>query len=159
LPAGYEFHHLGYATASIEKERELFTLLGYRQEGKTFADPIQGVAGCFLTSRGPRIEILENLAGSSTLTSWLNAGIRLYHFAYLVANLEDAIAWARGLRAKVAVEPVPSVAFDGRRISFVMLRNGLMLEFIESGGEGNLKSHCSRQPGSIQGVTGAGCES
>ena len=136
LPEGYEFHHLGYAAASIEKERDLFALLGYRQEGKTFADPIQGVAGCFLTSSGPRIEILENLSGSSTLTCWLDAGIRLYHFAYLVTNLEGALSWARSLRAKLAVPPVPAVAFAGRRISFVMLRNGLMLEFIEKGGEG-----------------------
>jgi methylmalonyl-CoA/ethylmalonyl-CoA epimerase len=131
LPAGYEFHHLGYAAASIEKERDLFALLGYQQEGNIFADPMQGVAGCFLTSPGPRIELLENLPGFTTSTPWLDAGVKLYHFAYLVTDLEVAMSWARTLRAKIAVAPVPSVAFHGRRISFVMLRNGLMLEFIE----------------------------
>jgi len=131
LPAGYEFHHIGYATASIEKERELFALLGYRQEGEAFSDPIQGVAGCFLVSLGPRIELLENLPGSSALTSWLDVGIKLYHFGYLVVDLAAAVAWARSIRAKITVAPVPSVAFNGRRISFAMLRNGLLLEFIE----------------------------
>jgi methylmalonyl-CoA/ethylmalonyl-CoA epimerase len=131
LPAGYDFHHLGYATVSIEKERNSFAVLGYRQEGDEFVDPIQGVAGCFLSGPGPRIELLENLPGATTLTSWLNAGVKIYHFAYMVANLTDAINWARSLRAKVTLSPVPSVAFGQRYISFVMFRNRIMLEFIE----------------------------
>ena len=131
LPAGYEFHHLGYACASIKKERDFFCFLGYRQEGEVFADPIQGVSGCFLNGPGPRIELLENLPGATTLTPWLSAGIRIYHFAYRVADLEGAIDWARSLRAKVIAEPVPAVAFAGRRVSFIMFRNRLMLELIE----------------------------
>jgi methylmalonyl-CoA/ethylmalonyl-CoA epimerase len=127
---GYEFHHVGYATASMGKERDLFAKLGYCQEGGAFTDPIQGVAGCFLTGPGPRIELLQNLPGSATLTPWLNMGIKMYHFAYLVADLERAIRWARGHGAKVTVAPVEAVAFDHRRISFVMFRNRMMLELI-----------------------------
>jgi methylmalonyl-CoA/ethylmalonyl-CoA epimerase len=131
LPEGYEFHHLGLATASIEKEKSQFAALGYYQKGETFADPIQGVTGCFLHGPGPCIELLENIPGSHTLTPWLDAGIKIYHLAYWVADLDDAIKWARRQRAKVTVPPMPSVAFDQRRISFVLFRNGLMLEFIE----------------------------
>lgn len=130
LPADFEFHHIGYATTSLAKERDFFTLLGYRQEGEIFADPIQGVAGCFLTGPGPRIELLENLPGATTLTPWLNAGIKMYHFAYQVGDLQEALAWARNQRARITVAPVPAIAFGGRNISFVMFRNGLMLEFI-----------------------------
>ena len=50
---------------------------------------------------------------------------------YLVADIEGALEWARSQRARVTVAPVAAVAFGGRRISFVMFRNGLMLEFIE----------------------------
>lgn len=131
LPAGYEFHHIGYATVSLEKEREFFSFLGYQQEGETFSDPVQGVIGCFLTGSGPRIELLENLPGSITLTNWLNAGVKIYHFAYLVEDIEKAIYWARSQRAKLTVAPVAAVAFGGKKIAFVMFRNGLMLEFIQ----------------------------
>ncbi len=131
MPEGYDFHHIGYATASIERERDFFALLGYCQEGGVFVDPIQGVTGCFLIGAGPRIELLENLPGAATLTPWLNAGVKMYHFAYEVADLDAAIDWARSQLAKVTVVPVPAVAFGKRRISFVMFRNGLMLEFIE----------------------------
>ncbi len=131
LPAGYDFHHLGYATTSIEKDASLFQFIGYAQEGADFSDPVQGVAGRFMVGTGPRIELLENLPGSETLTPWLNAGIKLYHFAYEVADIEAALAWAASQRAKTTVFPVPAIAFGGRYIAFVMFRNGLMLEFIE----------------------------
>lgn len=131
LPSGYEFHHIGYATSSIEQDRGLFECLGYRLEGEPFADLVQGVAGQFLTGPGPRIELLENLPGAETLTPWIRAGVKMYHFAYWVDDISAAIDWARSQRGRVTVHPVPAIAFGGGRISFVMFRNGLMLEFIE----------------------------
>ena len=131
LPQGYEFHHIGYATTHLVKEREFFAFLGYAQEGENFSDPVQGITGCFLAGPGPRMELLENLPGEQTLTPWLNAGIKMYHFAYLVSDMEEALLWARSQRARVTVAPVSAVAFAGRLISFVMFRNGLMIEFIE----------------------------
>jgi len=130
VPAQFEFHHLGYACASMDKDRLQFAQLGFALEGAEFEDGQQGVRGCFLTGPGPRVELLENLPGRETLTPWLNAGVKIYHFAYLVESIEEALAWARAQRAVVTVKPVPAVAFGGRRIAFVMLRSGLMLEFI-----------------------------
>lgn len=133
LPVGYTFHHLGYATTNIARERTLFEFLGYRQEGDIFSDAIQGITGCFMIGSGPRVELLEPLPGSQTLTPWLNAGIKIYHFAYWVNDIEQAIEWTRSQRAKVITQPKPSVAFDLRRICFVMFRNGLLIELIEKG--------------------------
>lgn len=130
LPLGYEFHHLGYATESLEREIRWLTMIGYEPEGAEFSDPVQGIMGCFLVGIGPRIELLQNLSGKNTLTPWLSQGIRIYHFAYLVQDVPQAVAWARGLGAKVTVPAVSAVAFEKRPISFVMLRNGMMLEFI-----------------------------
>ena len=132
LPKGYEFHHVGYATTSIGRERSLFEFLGYQIEGELFSDARQGISGCFLVGPGPRIEVLENLPGADTLTPWINAGVKMYHFAYRVDDISHAIDWARSQRAKVIVQPVPATAFGGRLISFVMFRNGLMLEFIQT---------------------------
>ncbi len=132
VPEGFRFHHMGYATSSIEKERPFFESLGYDQEGDEFLDPIQGIAGCFMIGPGPRIELLENTKGSSTLTPWLNAGVKMYHFSYRVESIESAIKWSHSNRAKVTVQPVPAVAFGGNRVSFVMFRNRFLIEFIES---------------------------
>ncbi len=125
------FHHIGYACRSIDKARAPFDGLGYRQEGDRFIDPIQGVAGCFLVGAGPRIELLENLEGSDTLTPWLDAGISMYHLAYQVDRLEDGIDWARQRRGKLMAAPAPAVAFGGRPICFVMLPGRFLVEFIQ----------------------------
>jgi methylmalonyl-CoA/ethylmalonyl-CoA epimerase len=133
LPQGFAFHHLGYACADLAKDRAQFERLGYAVEGEAFEDPVQGIAGLFLTGAGPRIELLQNLPGSKTLDPWLAQGTKVYHFAYEAPDLSAAMAWARAQRAITTVQPVPAVAFGGRRIAFVMLRNGWLLEFIEQG--------------------------
>lgn len=132
LPHGTAFHHIGYATASIDLDIEFFGRVGYNQEGVRFSDHVQGVAGCFLVGAGPRIELLENLPGSDTLTPWLQNSSKMYHIAYEVSNLDGAIAWAREQRGVMTVSPVPAVAFGGRKICFFLFRRGPMIEFIEN---------------------------
>lgn len=128
----FRFHHIGYATKTLEREREFFRQLGYVQAGESFSDDQQGVFGCFLEGPGPRLELLENLPGFETLTPWLNAGIGMYHLAYEVQDLAQAEFWARARRGRRITEPLPAVAFNGRRICFYLFRDGPMLEFIEA---------------------------
>lgn len=137
LPPDSSFHHVGYATDSISGDKDFFALLGYQPEAENFTNPGQGVTGCFLTGPGPRIELLESLPGSDTLTPWLRAGIKMYHFAYMVPDLEKALEWSKNHRGKQVVAPVAAVAFGGRRISFVVFRRGMMIEFIEE----KMRSH------------------
>lgn len=132
LPSDCVFHHIGYATHSIQGEQSFLYALGYEIEGECFEDPSQGIFGCFMVGSGPRIELLENLEGSQTLTPWLNAGIKMYHFAYLVNSLDQAIDWTITQRARIITKPTPAVAFGRRNIAFVMLRNKLLVEFIQA---------------------------
>lgn len=131
-PAGNAFHHIGYACTTIARERSVLEAMGYRLEQAAFSDPVQGVHGCFMVGAGPRIELLENLPGSNTLSPWLSAGIKMYHLAYEVKDIHVTLAWARGRRGIVKVPPVAAVAFGGRLIAFVFFRNGLLTEFIEA---------------------------
>ena len=132
LPPSAAFHHIGVATAKLAAEKIFFEALGYHQEGADFSDPVQGISGCFMVGTGPRMELLENLPGATTLTPWLaTGGLRMYHMAYEVDGLEAALDWARSRRGKVLDAPVPAFAFGGRRSAFVIFRSSLMLEFIE----------------------------
>lgn len=135
LPADAAFHHIGYATENLERDAALFAALGFVAEGPVFSDATQGIRGLFMTmpagTGAPRIELLENLPGSSTLTPWLERGVRMYHLAYEVDELVAALALAGTQRARVAVAPVAASGFGGRRIAFVVFRHGLMLEFVE----------------------------
>ena len=131
LHSEFQFHHIGYASYSLEKELEFFKHLGYSKNGLNFTDHEQGILGCFLEGPGPRLELLENLPDRNTLTPWLNKGINIYHIAYQVVDLAKAISWASNKRGRMLVKPVPASAFDGRRICFFAFRNGPLLEFIE----------------------------
>ncbi len=127
------FHHLGIATTSLARDVSAYALLGYRPEGQEFEDDRQGVRGLFLVdASGPRLELLEPLPGSQTLSPLLERGVKCYHHAYEVQALEPAIRELRTARARSVRAPLPAVAFQGRRIAFLMLPNGWMVELIES---------------------------
>lgn len=127
----HSFHHIGCATNDIIKEAEYFSALGYEIDSETFQDYTQGVRGCFLAGPGPRIELLENLENSSTLAPWLNSGIKFYHMAYLVENIDMTVDWFKKKRAVLTVPPIPAVAFNNRKIAFFMMRNRQLIEVIE----------------------------
>ena len=125
------FHHLGIATRSLDSDARAYEALGYTCEGAEFVDPIQGVRGQFMAGEGPRLELLEPLPGSETLSPILARGVKCYHHAFEVVSLADSVAELRTHRAQVVRAAVPAVAFDRRRVVFVMLPNMWMVELIE----------------------------
>jgi methylmalonyl-CoA/ethylmalonyl-CoA epimerase len=128
---GLQFHHVGVACADIDKETRQFAVLGYCTEGDDFEDPIQGIRGRFLGGPAPRLELLMNIEGSTVLSPWLAANVKLYHLAYETHDMTRTIEQLAKLGAKVVRAPVPAVAFQGRRIAFLMLPNRLLVELIE----------------------------
>jgi len=126
-----EFHHIGIACKNIETETRHYALLNYHKEGDDFIDPNQGVTGRFLVGGGPRLELLSQIEGSSTLGPWLNSGIKMYHHAYLTNNMESAINKLVLQRARLVTPPTPAVAFNGNNICFLMLPTMSLIELIE----------------------------
>jgi hypothetical protein len=128
----WDFHHLGVACRSIEAERAMFEALGYDAEGSPFVDPLQGIEGQFLTGPGPRLELLVELPGSDVLSPWLSKGVKIYHQGFQVANLMESIDQLRSAGARTVSPPKPAVAFEGRPVTFLMLRNLFLVELIQA---------------------------
>jgi methylmalonyl-CoA/ethylmalonyl-CoA epimerase len=127
---GAAFHHLGVACRSIEAEFRYFEALGYRPEGEPFEDPIQKIRGRFVIGLGPRLELLEPLTDDSPVVPWIERGVKIYHQAFEVEELPGAIAALVSRRARIVVAPVPAVAFEGRKIAFLVLPNMALVELI-----------------------------
>ena len=126
-----EFHHIGLATTDIEKEYDVFRLIGYVREGDPFVDEIQGIKGQFITSHsGPRLELLENISGSETLDTWLKNRIKMYHLGFIVEHFDSAIDELKRRKAKIIKRPELSTYF-GKRICFIVFNNSFLLELIE----------------------------
>lgn len=129
---GFRFHHIGVACRNLEREIRAFAALGYERDGAIFSDPLQRVHCCFLKGPGPCVELLAPLDDSSPLMPWIEKGVKMYHQAYEVKSLSDAVARLEGEGAVLMSPPKPAEAFSGRAISFLMLPNLLLVELIES---------------------------
>ena len=129
---GIEFHHIGIACTAIEKDKRSFQMLGYSFESKCFEDDLQGVRGVFGTAKNqPRIELLENLKDSNTLSPWLDKGVKMYHFGYLVNDIGRANLYLKKIGSKLISPLKDSVYFDGK-ICFYMLKNMMLIELMEN---------------------------
>ncbi len=127
----FTFHHIGVATKSIENEFSTYRLLGYKREGVAFIDTNQGIKGQFIVCNGqPRLELLENLDGCDTLTKWLDGGIKNYHFAYTVGDIEKAISFLATKRFRI-ISPLKESSYFGKRICFLVMPNRFLIELIE----------------------------
>lgn len=132
LLGAFEFHHIGVATEGIEKECSIYRTLGYEREGAPFNDNIQGIKGQFLISKnGPRLELLENLPGRTTLDKWNAGNIKNYHYAYKIKNFEASFSSLKNKRIRALTQPEFSTYFQSR-ICFFVLPNKFIIELIES---------------------------
>ena len=55
----------------------------------------------------------------------------LHHFCYVTNDLEADLKGFRSRQAILVRNPVPAVAFDGRRIAWVLTREKLLVELLE----------------------------
>ena len=129
MKISFNFHHIGVACTSIEQELAIYRHLGYVVE-RSFEDPTQGVRGTFIKLGDMRLELLENLTGSSTLNVWLSREIKYYHIGYCVDSVSEGLAWMKNHRVLVTSKPKPAIAFDNRSVMFGMTRAGDLIELI-----------------------------
>ena len=125
------FHHLGIAVKSLEKGIAQYEGLGYVVEEPVFEDPVLGITGVFLVGAGPRVELLQDLPGRSVVAPWLVRDPALYHYAYLVDDLDAKLESVERLRSKTLVTPTAAVGFGGRRVAFTVTRHRLVVEYVE----------------------------
>ena len=125
-----KFHHIAVASENIEKEFRSYSLLGYEKEAEQFTDSIQGIIGQFIIAKNqPRLELLQNAENSHTLDSWLEKGIKLYHYAYETDDMNKAIEFLTANRAKLVSPQKKSVYFK-QNICFFILPNRFLIELI-----------------------------
>ena len=132
MRADFTFHHLGIACKSISDESEHYQALGYGFESPEFTDSLQGVRGRFLHLGGaPRIELLENLPASAVLDPFIERRTKIYHLAFLVHHLENAIDYLKKKGGRQISEPQLS-SFFGSQICFFVMPNFQIVELIQA---------------------------
>lgn len=137
---GLRLMHIGIAVPSIEPASETFSkLFGYQVSSGPFDDPIQKVRVLFLakTDSDPaEIELVSPLGEDSPVHSMLAKGKGgAYHLCFETADIEGALQHARENGCVVVAEPVPAVAFAGRRIAWIYTSTRQLFELLEAAPE------------------------
>ena len=128
-------HHVGIVVASLAGSLEHFARsLGASWDGRIFEDPGQKVKVGFLVT-GPesaQIELVQPNAPDSPVQRFLaERGGGLHHVCYEAEDLDKELAEMRARGAVIAKRPKPAVAFDGRRIAWVITSEKLLVELLE----------------------------
>lgn len=128
-------HHMGFVVADIAAAVPGFqTSLGASWDAQIFADPYQKVKVTFLTTRpgDPQIELVEPVGEDSPVLRFLcDKGGGLHHACYEVVDLEQELQAFRARGALLVKRPKPAVAFQGRRIAWVLTPEKFLIELLE----------------------------
>jgi len=126
-----KLHHLGMAVRDLSDARHYMERLGATVITEVFNDETQNVKVQFIDLGGQPIELVAPLGTPSPVDGVLKSGRRWYHLCYEVADLDDTIKEWSSRGAILLGRPVPAVAFQGRRIVFMMTDQQDLFEFLE----------------------------
>jgi len=128
-------HHVGFVVANISDSAPGFVRsLGASWDEVVFADPGQKVKVTFLkiATGDVLVELVEPNAEDAPVNKFLREkGPGLHHMCYEVHKLEEALAVLRSKGGLIAKPPKPAVAFEGRRIAWLLTAGKLLLELLE----------------------------
>jgi len=135
----FRFAHIGVAVAQIEPAlRHYQDILGYQLISGPFDDPIQRVRVCFIKrpnpEHDPQVELIAPLDDKSPIQRVLSAGGGAYHICYEVNDIEKTLATCRSKGCLIVSQPVPAVAFGGRKIAWMYLPSRQLVELLQSEG-------------------------
>ncbi len=136
-----KLHHVGMAVAKIEPASLLYvSRFHYTICSPVIHDPVQTAYVQFLRLPGDEayLELVAPDSPESKLAKAVSYGGGLNHLGYSVERIEEAVSELRETGMAVICDPVPAVAFAGRRISWLLGRDRIPIELVERGKLGEL---------------------
>ena len=129
-----KINHIGYAVKRIDRAITAFQKLGYEFE-PVIDDTDRNVKLAFGSKDGYRIELVAPLDKKleSPVDQYLSNAVGTpYHICYESESLDAEIEELKTQGYKVVIEPRPAVAFDGRRVVFMMNIGFGLMEIVEN---------------------------
>jgi methylmalonyl-CoA/ethylmalonyl-CoA epimerase len=129
-------HHVGIVVADIAAEvARYIDRFGYELRSSVIHDPVQTAFVQFvsLPSDSVYLEFVSPDGSNSKLSNALNKGGGVNHICYSTPRIDEAVKhlWETGMF--VLQDPVPAVAFRGRKIAWLMGSDSVPVELVERG--------------------------
>lgn len=124
--------HIGYAIKSIEKSKADLEKVGYKF-GELIEDEDRNIEIVFGEKDGYKIELVapRDKSGSPVDKIIKRIGNGPYHICYVSTDFENEIKQLQKENYKMIIEPAPAVAFDGRKVVFLMKLDVGLIEVVE----------------------------
>lgn len=128
-------HHVGIVVDSILKTAPLVANeFSLEWKEHIIHDPLQFVNVSFLTSNGSSqsmVELVEPVGPRSPVRKFAESGGGLHHVCYEVDDLKSRIATSQEAGGTLVRVPLPAVAFEGRKIAWILTAQKLLVEYLE----------------------------
>jgi catechol 2,3-dioxygenase-like lactoylglutathione lyase family enzyme len=129
-PENPELHHTAYLVTDMAASIRRWEDLGARLELPATLVSADQVRVSFLAFQGGRIELVEPCEGSRIKGTGADRG-RPDHLCFRCDNFDEMIKGARSSGGVVVRPPVPSQAFEGKRMAFVLYHALGLIEWVE----------------------------
>ncbi len=127
-------HHIGILVPDIGAAADQYvSRFGYRIVSEVIHDPVQTAHVQFLAGAEPApcIELITPDGPTSKLSNALKKGGGLNHLCYVSPDIQDECRRLRAAGMLLLQSPVAAQAFPGRRIAWLMGRDGIPIELVE----------------------------
>ena len=126
-----KFHHIGYLVNNFNSAIKDFKKFNYKKKKSIIKDNNLKVQIQFLENGNNIIELVKPNNKNIGLLSLLKKKNYAYHFAYKVKNLDKTLVMLKK-KFKIIVNPVPAKAFNNKKVAFLRMKNGFIIELIQS---------------------------
>lgn len=138
VPVTLRFHHVGVVVDDVAAHSALYVKrLGYQIRSGVIRDPVQSAFVQFLSLPGEKVylEFVAPDRPESQVSNALKKGGGLNHVCYSCPDIELTCAELRDQGLLLIHRPTPAVAFNGRKIAWMMGKDRVLIELVELGPE------------------------
>ena len=126
--------HIGLVVRSIEDGiKQWESMFGYQKSSDIVLNTRQKVRVVFLSKpNSVTIKLIEPSEDTSPITQFARKGGGLHHLCFKCAELKAQIPRLQEKGAMLIVPPQPGEAFNNHDIAFLLTRNNLNIELIDT---------------------------
>jgi len=127
-----KFHHIGYLTNNLKNTIKEFNKINYRKKGKQINDTVLKVKIQFIKNKNNIVELVMPYKNNYGLLKILKMNNYAYHFAYKISDIYKTIKTLKNKKLKLIVNPISAKAFNNKKVAFLKMKDGFIIELIES---------------------------
>lgn len=126
--------HICFAVKNIQEGIAYWdNIFGYKQISAVIENSRQQVKVTFLRKEDSiTVKLIEPLESNQSLINFVNKGGGFHHLCFRCTNINEKIVELTGKGLWMLVPPQPGEAFNNNNISFLLAKNGLNIELIDT---------------------------